>query len=625
MQKNKKKSEEEMKALADKLLVEEVKNDFFKRQEERRTFEAQWQLNMNFYMGNQYCDINGNFEVEDYEKKYFWQEREVYNHITPIVERRLSKLSRVRPRMNVFPNSSDQKDIQTAAISKKIIDSVYNTSDMDAVICEVTRWSEVCGSGFYKVVWNGNKGATVAKFDSGVPLKMGDVDIVAVSPYEIFPESSSCSSLGEQRSLIHARAFHVDEIKNRWGVDVGGEDINVFTLDKSSKTFGGTTKVTKTVRENYAIVIERYEAPTIKFPNGRLVIVAGDKLLYVGELPYINGPDNTRQFPFIKQDAFTQVGCFWGTSVIERLIPLQRSYNAIKNRKHEFINRLSMGVLTCEDGSVDMDNLEEDGLCPGKVLVYRHGSNPPKYMANEHIPYNFIAEEQALIDEFSTISGISDITTENYITKGLSGTALEIMIEQDESKMLMSNDSIKQAVKMVAKHVLRLYKNFATYPRLSKIVGDNGEIELFYFQASDISSDDIVFETKNEITDSFAQRRQMIFDLIEKGILSDENGHMSARMKMKVLELLGYGIWETAGDLKTLHSNKASSENYKILSGEKIEVCEIDDNEIHINSHIAFVLSEEFENAKKENKNIEEEMLKHIRCHKNVLKNNKEI
>lgn len=32
-------------------LVNEVVEDFKKRQEEKRSFEAQWQLNMNFVMG----------------------------------------------------------------------------------------------------------------------------------------------------------------------------------------------------------------------------------------------------------------------------------------------------------------------------------------------------------------------------------------------------------------------------------------------------------------------------------------------------------------------------------------------------------------------------------------------
>ena len=71
-------------------LVAEVRDDYERRQAERRQFEAQWQLNANFVAGNQYCRVGVKGEVEDCEKDYYWQEREVYNHIATIygVQRR---------------------------------------------------------------------------------------------------------------------------------------------------------------------------------------------------------------------------------------------------------------------------------------------------------------------------------------------------------------------------------------------------------------------------------------------------------------------------------------------------------------------------------------------------------
>ena len=608
MKKTKKQTEKE---LAEKLLVEEVREDFFRRQQERKSLEAQWELNLNFYAGNQFCAVNGNMELASIQNKFFWQEHQSFNHIAPILDRRLSKLARIRPKMNIFPASNDEKDVKMASVSKKIINSIYSTEDMNSIIFEVTRWSEICGTGFYKVLWNSSKGDVIGNLNGISPIKSGDVEIVAVSPFEIFPDSAFQPNVENQRSIIHAKAYHTQEIKNRWGVDVAGENAAVYTLSQKAGVGG-----LKTENKDFALVIERYEAPSIVYPNGRMVLVAGDKLLYVGELPYLNGNGQTRVFPFVKQTSITQAGNFWGASVVERLIPLQISYNAIKNRKHEFINRLSMGVLAIEDGSVDIEALEEDGLCPGKVLVYRQGAEKPDYMHNEKIPYDFIKEETFLLEEFATVGGVSDFNQENYIRQGLSGTALAMMIEQDESKMLMTNDSVKSAIKAVAKHILRLYKQFVKMPKLSRMVGDNGKMELFYFSASDISSDDIIFETKDDFADSFVQRKEMIFNLIDKGILNDENGKMSNRMKLKVLEILGYGIWENSGDLKEKHQSKATDENYKFLKQEDVKISEIDDDEIHINEHISFMLSGEFETLKNSNLNLEKNVLEHINLHK---------
>ena len=60
-------------------LAREVRADFERRREERKSAEMQWRLNLNYFMGNQYCEIAQNGEIEDYGKQYFWQQREVYN------------------------------------------------------------------------------------------------------------------------------------------------------------------------------------------------------------------------------------------------------------------------------------------------------------------------------------------------------------------------------------------------------------------------------------------------------------------------------------------------------------------------------------------------------------------
>ena len=50
-------------------LAESIIEDFKNRQQERKRYEANWQLNINFFIGNQYCAINNNNEVVDFEKQ----------------------------------------------------------------------------------------------------------------------------------------------------------------------------------------------------------------------------------------------------------------------------------------------------------------------------------------------------------------------------------------------------------------------------------------------------------------------------------------------------------------------------------------------------------------------------
>ncbi len=604
-------------------LVRDVQEDFRRRQQERKPYELSWQLDLNFLMGNQYCNVTGRGEIEQEEKFFFWQEKEVFNHIAPIVETRLAKLSRVRPKMSVRPTSNEEKDIQSAKAGSKVLQSLSHKVDMPSLISAATLWSEVCGTSFYKVVWDGTRGTYAGKHE-GKDVFEGDVGISVCPPFEIYPDSNATDGVETCSSLIHAKAYPVEEIYRKWGQTVEGKDVKVFALTGTGGIGGlGYNSFVPGVvgesRHNQEIVIERYEKPSKEYPNGRLVIVAGEKLLYVGELPFRLGEDGTKAFPFVRQVAQAQPGCFWGVSIVDRIIPVQRAYNAVKNRKHEFLNRISMGVLTVEDGSVDTENLEEEGLSPGKVLVYRQGSVPPRLMSPGTVPSDFSYEEDRLLNEFTNISGVSELMRNSATpTNVTSGTALQLLIDQDDTRLTATAEEIRSALKTVARYSLRLFRQYAAYPRLAKTMGEDGTVELFYFQASDISSDDVIFETENELSDSPAQKRAMVFQLLNAGLLTDEEGKISDSSKVKILELMGFGNWESAHSTYDLHVKRAEEEN---LRAEKFlpQILEVDNHEIHVDTHVKYIISGE---AAKHN--VQDVLLQHVREHQALLGKGKE-
>ena len=141
---------------------------------------------------------------------------------------------------------------------------------------------------------------------------------------------------------------------------------------------------------------------------------------------------------------------------------------------------------------------------------------------------------------------------------------------------------------------------------------------MHYWNQNEICSDDVVFDTSTDAMDSLAQRRTMLFDLINKGLMFDQDGKFSQTMRKKCLDLLGFGMWENTVDLTELQINHAREENIKLTKGEKITLLPIDDHKLHIDQHIAFILSGELKD--KANKTqIEKQLLSHIEEHKKCL------
>lgn len=585
--------------------------DFYNRQEERRKLEKQWELDLEFLAGNQYCEISPRGEVEEEEKYYYWQNRGAFNHIAPIIDSRVAKLTKMKPIMSVKAAGAEESDVKNAKLATALVNSSYQRLSLGDVISKTTGWSESCGTGFYFIGWNPDAGKLLGEVD-GKKVFEGDVVVESVSPFEIYPDSLCYENIESCESIIRARAMKTADVERLYGITVAGEDVKVFGVDKAATG--------KSIVHDSVLVLEKYERPTADFPDGRLIVACEKTILYMGELPYVNGVEGRRGFPFVKQNSIDKAGCFFGMSMVERLIPVQKAYNAVKNRKQEFLNRLTMGVVAVEDGSVDTDELAEEGLSPGKIIVYRQGATPPALMGTGTMPTDLNREEDRLLNEFILLSGVSEFSRSTDVAAGTSGVALQLLIEQEDARLNAVTENVRSAIRETAKQMIRLFKQFATSTRLLRTAGEQGKVELYYFNSSDLGSDDVVFDTENELSYTPAQKKSAVYELIDAGLLTDDTGKLSERTKAKLLEILGFGSIDNTLDIESLHINKADEEN---LSGFKkpIGVDEYDDHELHIAEHTRFLLSAESEGVRN-NPETKENALEHLRAHKTMAAEN---
>ncbi len=609
--------EEEGEQKRKKRLAQEVQEDFFKRREERKSLESGWLLNMNFLSGNQYCDISPLGGVEEEDKRFYWQSRRAFNHIAPAVDARLAKLEKMKPELKVRAFSDEEGDLYAAKLATGILKYVQQRIGLQDGISRATLWAESCGSVFYKVLWDEKGGRQVAVDPLGLPVYEGEAQVSVVPPFEIFPDRLDVEDFDGVRSVIHAQNVPTSYVFERFGVAVKGEKLE--NLEQYSEPSAGKREVgfrlSKATLEEGVTLLERYVKPSAEFPDGRLEIVAGGELLYEGPLPYQNGARGERGFPFVKQDSLRLPGAFFGSSVVDRLIPVQRAYNAVRNRKHEFLNRLSMGVLTVEDGSIDTDELAEEGLLPGKVLVYRQGGKAPEMLDCGNIPSEFKAEEEWLEREFSLVGGVSDLVQSSTPIRVTSATGLQLLLSQDEARLSATVVCIERAVKEIGRQILRLYRQFAGTARLMTMTGENKKVQAYYFNASKLDVSDIQFESTEISTPE--EKKMILLQLFEAGLFADEDGKLSKENKHRILEAFGFGGYENARDISALHIGKANEENL-LLKKEGVEVDEYDDHDLHTVEHTRFLLSEEFKRTKDEG--AKARFIAHLQAHKKYQK-----
>lgn len=610
-------------------LVQHVQNEFKRRESERLPYELQWRLNIAFIEGNQYLDINPVAQtLEEIPKYYWWQEREVFNHIAPNIETRIARLTKMRPILKARPGSNERDDLRRTKITSQLLKTIYYDQKVQDKIADIIPWLEAVGTVLVKNFWDPNAGPFLEIDEINENgrgkriIREGDLGILICPAPEIYPDSSLHQEIEDCKSIIHAKIYHIDDIKEIWGVEVAPETSAVLRLAQSITGQGGMGinsgyQYTTQYVSDCALVKEYWEVPTKKWPQGRLIIIANGKLLHFGPNPYRVGRDGTIALPFSKVVCIKRPGCFWGKTVTERLIPIQRRYNALRNRKAEFLNSCSIGGWLVEEGSVDIDEWEKNAGSPGFIGQFKPGSTPPKQIENGNLPPQFEYEEQTLLQEFSILSGVSEISRQSKAPPGVkSGVAMSLALEQDETRLSATAQNIEEFLVECASQWLRIYKQFVSGYRVLKAVGKNNIVDVYTWTGSDLKADDVIIEPISALSESPAQRRQMVFDLATSGLFIDpDTGRFDKAARTKLLETLEMGDWEDIDSSEELHISKAERENRMMSELNFALPAPYDDHELHIRMHNEYRLTVEFESIAQQIPQIQELFDYHVGIH----------
>ena len=606
-------------------LVQYIQQEWERRKDERRPFENQWMLNQNFLAGNQYCDIDAVMgEVVDYQQPYEWMEAEVYNHCAPIISTRLAKLGRVQPGLSVRPATSDNSDQAAARMSTQLLKGFSAALDMNRLVREAESWNEVCGTVLLKTTWDPDAGRVIGMVN-GKTVREGDLKAVVVPAYEFYPDSVTRNDIEECQSVIHAKAYTVDEIYRIWGVRLEGKTVDVFTMDNTGIAAGGTgynpgySTVIKGDMEDAEIVMEYMERPGPELPEGRMAVIAGDVLLHLGPLPWRVGEHGERGLPYARMICEPNPGYFFGVSVLERLLPIQRAYNAVQNRIHEWISRASIGVLAVEQDSLVNPEILDEGIAPGTIIEYRPGHTPPAWLDSPPIPPALLQERESLDNQFILISGTSEISrNSNMPSSALSGVAIELLKEQDDTRLSQTAENVRDMVRKSGVIWLRLLRQFVTTERITRLGGEDNEVSMIQWRGSDLTSDDVIIDTDNELSNTPAQRKNTALELFKAGLYTDPaTGQLTRSGRLALMDAFHIGNWEDVTNLDELQRQEARRENELNQKGTPPVINELDDTEIHVFEHTKFVYSAAFRELERDKPEAAERLMNHIREHKN--------
>lgn len=624
--------DEEGKVLFKEDIIQKVIEDLEKRKTERSVLEQQWTLNANFLVGNQYCEINPyRGDIEQLEPVYDWLERETFNQIAPLIETRIANLKKINYMMKVKPATNELDDYDKAETSTSVLQHTQKVTDFESKKNTAIHWNELCGNCFFLSWWDKDKGEKYAVeqiFDidadgnqrnKETAYYQGDLDYGLITPYEIYPESIFKQTVEAQRSIILEQVKTVDDIYDLYGVKVEGSNIETFELTPIGSGGGfGYENTTVTIGhrtiDNAEKVITYFERPSKHKPNGQMIIVIGDsELVYYGDLPY-------SRIPIVQSVCIEVAGQFFGKSAIERLIPLQRAYNGCVNRIHEYIKHIAIGSYITEEGSIDIEEYEQNGQAPGAMLVYKQGSQAPIPIPNGVLPNEIMTERYNLKNDMEYAAGVSQLMVYGSTPSGVtSGTAISNLMEIDNTRLSLTGDNIRNAVRKLAILWLEIYKRYATTHRIVNYVGGNNIGKAIVWSNEDINSYDVDYVTENELLTSEEKQKENFFNAFNMGLFTDKNGVIPTRVKQKAKEYMKCGNYTDIMTIDELQIQAAQRENVFFENGVIPELSEFDEHEIHIEEHLRYILQMDFQILKNRKPEYAQALENHLRQHKEIV------
>ena len=297
--------------------------------------------------------------------------RTTANYIRPILRSRQQRILSSNFQWRVEPRSNDYEERDRATVAERLLTSRYAKTDMDGKVRLGLYLSDNCGVSYLKSFWNKSLGpqqvATVTlphpvtgqlteypisaqgdplADEEGNPLtdgpayryRPGDTDTALRTIFNVRlnPDASGIEPDEGFKWLLDMDMRSIQSIKGDWGPvarevtsQQGNTQLGQYRnlvqsvgplsfgtasgLDTQRNTTGNTSS-------DQTLYVEYWEDRSELFPKGRLIVIAGQVLLYDGELPQgriVHDPIYCERRPFDP--------C--GRPMVDDLIPPQRTIN----------------------------------------------------------------------------------------------------------------------------------------------------------------------------------------------------------------------------------------------------------------------------------------------------------
>lgn len=590
----------------------------------RRHLEQAWLTNEAFLIGFQYLtwDPVQRQLVYAQTPSLRWRARAVRNMIRSYVEQDVATAGQFEPEWGVRPKNTDPENYDSAEVGEAVLSHYWRETRMPSKKYDLYYHVFVKGNAFLKIAWDRCAGDQIAvpstmqfgeeSVDTLDRMFLGDVASDVISPLEVYVDNYA-RRVEDLRWMIHARAVPLAYVEEQWpdrsryvtpGLDENGllgRQRFVLDLMGPAGSFGGPRTIGQT-REDWVMLKEFYEKPSIYFPKGRYIAVCNDVCM---EEPRDN-PTPKGELPFVMVRHMLVPDRVWAQCNVDNLLSLQRSYNRYVSKKEEHVV-LTANAKLLEHATNDLPASSFDTEI-GEIVKW-NGVQPPHYLEMPTMPPESETEMQRCKQDFDLVTSQSAVVRGQYPGK-VSGKMVNILVEQNNMLKTPFLVRLAESMKQWGHLVLEVAQQNVVEPRLVKILGRDRQWSVKTFQGSDLRDNtEVEIDFDSVQPKSLTMTMDFIAQATQLGFMSPANSEHQG----KFWRAVGMKDLAPLVEDKALDARKARNENKMLMSGMMVPPAEAtDDHDIHVPMHVQQMKGDDYLSAPA----VVQEMVKaHLQSH----------
>ena len=439
----------------------------------------------------------------------------------------------------------------------------------------------------------------------------GNTGLEVVSPFDFFPDNGGVDTTpNTARFSGQVTPRPLDWIERYYPemADEVSADANTADIYRYHPMLGdhgtdgsyviGQNQAGEGIYDDYTRVWELYAEPSPRFPEGRSIVIASDKVLENG--PLLLGEEvKVPKVKYCTARFMVRHREFWGQGLVDDLISPQNQYNGMKAQQVDARERMGSPNIIASEG-MNLSGPEWfEGYGGGKILKYAvdpmSPNTVPQIFGGTMMPADIFQERQGLIEDMTYIAGPADVELGEAPRNITTTSGLQLLNEEAKRRRGTRERAISEQFRKVFEHQLQLCWALRVDPDEYEAESSEGTWEIKQYVKTQLEGQTKVqIEIQPYIEKSVIQK-EAAREALADGLIS-LNGQASIK---KMLEMMGLPT-DINEDLN-LQVDLAKRQWVDFIDSMEIPVIDttLDDYRIHFQVLATLLLGDEGKKASK--------------------------